>query len=167
MAIRQIVRYGDPVLRKPAEAVEKIDEEVKGLVQDMFDTLRNAKGLGLAAPQVGVSKRVFIVDLTQVDFDAEPLVLINPEIVEMKGEIVGEEGCLSFPGLYFDVARAEHVVIEFTDLEGKRKRIKAYGLTARALQHENDHLNAKLFIDYLSAAQRDLFAGKLKKIKVG
>jgi len=167
MAIRQIVRYGDPVLREPTEAVEKIDEEVKALVQDLFDTLRDAKGLGLAAPQIGVSKKVFIVDLSQVDFDAEPLVLINPEIIEKKGESVGKEGCLSFPGLYFNVPRGEHVVIEYTDLEGKRKRIKAYGMTARALQHENDHLDGKLFIDYLSAAQRDLFAGKLKKIKVG
>jgi peptide deformylase len=167
MAVREIVRYGEPVLREICKPVEKIDDRVKKLVRDMFDTLRKANGLGLAAPQVGVNLRVFIVDLTQVDFDAEPLVFINPEIIEKKGEVIGEEGCLSFPGLYFDVPRAEEVVVEYQDLEGKRKRMKAYGMTARAIQHENDHLRGVLFIDYLSAAERDIYAGRLKKIKVG
>jgi peptide deformylase len=167
MAVREIVRYGEPVLREDCRPVEKIDDHVKKLVRDMFDTLHKANGLGLAAPQVGEDLRLFIIDLSQVDFDAEPLVIINPEIIEKKGEVVGEEGCLSFPGLYFDVPRAEEVVVEYQDLEGKRKRMKAYGMTARAIQHENDHLNGVLFIDYLSAAQRDIFAGRLKKIKVG
>jgi peptide deformylase len=167
MAVREIVRYGDSVLRNESKPVEKIDDKVKALVHDLFDTLRRAKGLGLSAPQVGENLRIFIIDLTQVDFDAEPLVIINPEIIEKKGEVIGEEGCLSFPGLYFDVPRGEQVVVEYQDLEGSRKRIRAYGLTARAIQHENDHLDGVLFIDYLSAAQRDLFAGRLKKIKVG
>lgn len=167
MAVREIVRYGSPVLRENCEPVEKIDDRVKKLVRDMFDTLRKANGLGLAAPQVGVNLRVFIIDLTQVDFDAEPLVFINPEIIEKKGNVLGEEGCLSFPGLYFDVPRAEEVVVEYQDLEGKRKRLKAFGMTARAIQHENDHLNGVLFVDYLSAAERDIYAGRLKKIKVG
>ena len=167
MAVRKIVRYGDPVLREISKPIEKIDESVKKLVQDMFDTLHKANGLGLCAPQVGVNLRVFIVDLTQVDFDAEPLVLINPKIIDKKGEMTGEEGCLSFPGLYFDVTRAEEVVVEFQDLEGNHKRINARGLAARAMQHENDHLDGVLFIDSLTAAKRDLFSGRLKKIKVG
>jgi len=167
MAIRQIVRYGHPALRNKSEPVEKINEDVKQLARDMFDTLHKAKGLGLAAPQVGVNLRVFIIDLSQVDFDAEPQVFINPVIIEKKGEFMGEEGCLSFPGLYFDLPRAESVVVEFQDLDGTKKRLKAFGLTAKAIQHENDHLDGVLFIDYLSAAERDLFAGKLRRIKVG
>lgn len=167
MAIRQIVRYGHPALRNESELVEKIDEDVKQLVQDMFDTLRRARGLGLAAPQVGVNLRVFIVDLSQVDFDAEPQVFINPVIIEKKGELEGEEGCLSFPGLYFDVTRAESLVMEYQDLDGNKKKLTAFGVAAKALQHEYDHLDGLLFIDYLSAADRDLFAGKLRRIKVG
>lgn len=167
MAVREIVRYGNPVLRKMSEPVEKVDDEVKALVEDMFTTLRRAKGLGLAAPQVGENLRVFIIDLTQVDFDAEPLVFINPEIIERQGSEVGEEGCLSFPGLFFEVERAESVTVDYIDLDGNPKRMKASGLLARAVQHENDHLNGKLFIDYLSATQRDLISGRLKKLKVG
>lgn len=167
MAIRRIVRYGHPALRNVSEPVEKIDEDVKQLVQDMFDTLRKAKGLGLAAPQVGVNLRIFIVDLSQIDFDAEPQVFINPVIIEKSGELTGEEGCLSFPGLYFDVTRSESVVMEYQDLDGNNKKVKAFGFAAKALQHEYDHLNGVLFIDYLSAADRDLFAGKLRRIKVG
>lgn len=167
MAVREIVRYGNPVLRKMSEPVEKIDDEVRELVQDMFDTLRHAKGLGLAAPQVGINLRLFIIDLTQVDFDAEPLVFINPEITDRQGSEIGEEGCLSFPGLYFDVERADQIVVEFTDLEDDRKRMETSGLLARAVQHEFDHLNGRLFIDHLSATQRDLISGRLKKLKVG
>jgi len=167
MAYREIVHYGHSALRNKNQPVEKIDAEVKELVQGMFDSLHKAKGLGLAAPQVGVNLRLFIVDLTAIDFDADPLVVINPEIIEKKGEVTGEEGCLSFPGLYFDVKRAEQIVMKFTDLEGRQNQIKAFGMTARALQHEYDHLDGTLFIDHLSASERDLFAGKLKKIKVG
>ena len=145
MAIREIVHYGHPALRKENAPVEELTAEVKTLVQDMLDTLHKAKGLGLAAPQVGVNLRIFIVDLSAIDFDAEPMVVINPEIIEKKGEVAGEEGCLSFPGLYFDVKRAEQIVMQFTDLDGKRHQIKAYGMTARALQHEYDHLQATLF----------------------
>jgi len=167
MAVREIIRYGDPVLRKICEPVEKIDGKIKGLVQDMLDSLRKAKGLGLAAPQVGVNQQIFIVDLSQVDFDAEPLVFINPEITDKQGEVAAEEGCLSFPGLYFEVSRAEQVTVRFQDLEGNHKQLKAMGIAARAIQHEYDHLQGVLFIDHLSAAERDLFAGKLRKIKVG
>lgn len=167
MAIREIVHYGHPALRKENQPVEEITAEVKELVQDMLDTLHQAKGLGLAAPQVGVNLRIFIADLSAIDFDAEALAVINPEIIERKGEVSGEEGCLSFPGLYFNVNRAEQIEMTFMDPDGNKHRIKAYGMTARVLQHEYDHLDATLYIDHLSAAERDLFAGKLKKIKVG
>jgi peptide deformylase len=167
MAVRRIVRYGEPVLREMCEPVDKIDDEVRELVQDMFDTLRNARGLGLAAPQVGVNLRVFIIDLSQVDFDAEPLIVINPEIINKQGSESGEEGCLSFPGLFFEVERAEQVTLDYHDLDGNPKRLEASGLAARAIQHEYDHLNGKLFIDYLSATKRDLISGRLKKLKVG
>jgi len=131
----------------------------------MFDTLKRAKGLGLSAPQVGDNRRIFILDLSSVSLEHDKMVFINPEIIEQDGEQIGEEGCLSFPGLYLEIPRALKVVCEFTDLEGNRRQIEAEGLAARAIQHELDHLNGKLFIDYLTPGDRELISGKLKKIK--
>jgi peptide deformylase len=162
---REIVRYGSPVLREVCEPVAEVDEDIREFVAGMFVTLKRAKGLGLSAPQVGDNRRIFILDLSSVSLEYERLVFINPEIIEQTGEQSGEEGCLSFPGLYLEIPRSQRVVCEYTDLEGKRQRIEAEGLAARAIQHELDHLNGKLFIDYLSPADRELISGKLKKIK--
>lgn len=165
MAHRGIVVYGSRVLREQCKPVEEITPEVQEFINGMFATLKRAKGLGLSAPQVGDTRRLFILDLSSVSLEHDKMVFINPEITERDGEQIGEEGCLSFPGLYLEIPRAQKIVCEFTDLEGNRLELEAEGLAARAIQHELDHLNGKLFIDYLAPADRELISGKLKKIK--
>jgi len=165
VAERPIVIYGEEVLRKKAEPVEKIDDDVKALVSDLVDTLKQARGLGLAAPQIGVSKRVFILDLTQVELTETVRVFINPEIIESSGSINLEEGCLSFPGLYQKIERPEFVKVKALDLNGNEFELETEGMLARAIQHENDHLNGVLFIDHLSSLSRTLIKGKLNKLK--
>jgi peptide deformylase len=164
VAERPIVLYGDPVLRENSEPVDEINQEVKDLVSDMVDTIKKAKGLGLAAVQVGVLKRIFLVDLSAVDLNETLRVYINPEIVETEGEVTYEEGCLSFPGIYQKVDRPAKVTIRATDLEGNRFEQTADGIAARAILHEFDHLEGKLFIDYLSSITRSLLKGRLKKL---
>ena len=166
MKKQKIVLYGDEVLRHVSQPVEKITPELQEFIGEMFKTLKRAKGLGLSAPQVGVNKRFFILDLSSVSLDHDTLVLINPEIVSTSGEQCGEEGCLSFPGLYLQVTRPNKVVCNYTDLDGNRQTVTAEGLFARAIVHENDHLDGKLFIDYIDPVDREMIAGKLKKIKV-
>ncbi len=166
MPKQQIVLYGDPILRKVSTPVGEITSELRAFIEEMFKTLRRAKGLGLSAPQVGRNERFFILDLSSSSLDFDSLVLINPEIVSTSGEQTGEEGCLSFPGLYLDIARPNKVTCRYTDLDGKRRSVTAEGLIARAISHETDHLDGKLFIDYINAADREMIAGKLKKIKV-
>jgi peptide deformylase len=164
VAVRPIVTYGDPVLREMTKPVEEIDRETKNLVADMIATLKNANGLGLAAPQVGEARRIFIVDLSPIDLTETIRVFINPEIVKTEGEVVLEEGCLSFPGIYQKVSRPEHVKIRATDLDGNRFELEASGMLGRAILHEYDHLDGKLFIDYFSSLSRALIKGKLKKL---
>jgi len=163
---QQIVLYGDPVLRKVSEPVKEVTPELRALIEEMFRTLKRAKGLGLSAPQVGRSERFFILDLSTSSLDYDQMTLINPEIISTSGEQYSEEGCLSFPGLYLDITRPSKVECRYTDLDGKRKIVTAEGLMARAILHEYDHLDGKLFIDYINSADRELIAGKLKKIKV-
>ncbi len=164
MAVRPIVLYGDPVLREKTKPVEKVDQAVKNLVADMIATLKNAKGLGLAAPQVGETTRIFILDLSAVDLTESVRVFINPEIVETSGEVLMEEGCLSFPGIYQKIVRPERVKIKATGLDGKSFTVYAAGMLARAILHEYDHLEGKLFIDYFSPVSRALLKGKLKRL---
>ena len=164
MAERPIVIYGDPVLREVSQPVEHIDRDVKDLVSDMADTLKNARGLGLAASQVGAAKRLFIVDLSAIDINGSLKVFINPEIIETDGEIEMEEGCLSFPELYLKITRPERVKVRATDLEGNRFEMSADGVTARAILHEYDHTQGKLFIDHLSPLARTLIKGRLRKL---
>ena len=164
MAERPIVIYGDPVLREVSEPVEEINQEIKDLVSDMMDTLKKAQGLGLAAIQVGVLKRVFIVDLSAVDI-TEPLrVFINPEIIETEDETEYEEGCLSFPGIYQKIARPARLKMRAMDVDGNKFDYEADGIVARAILHEYDHLEGKLFIDHLSTISRSLLKGRLKKL---
>jgi peptide deformylase len=162
--VKPIVLYGDPVLREKAKPVEKIDQAVKNLVAQMTATLKNAKGLGLAAPQVGEPIRIFILDLSAVDLTESVRVFINPEIMETSGEILMEEGCLSFPGIYQKIVRPERVKMKATGLDGKIFTVHAGGILARAMLHEFDHLEGKLFIDYFSPVSRALLRGKLKRL---
>jgi len=164
VAERPIVIYGDPVLREVSRPVEEIDREVKDLVSDMVDTLKSASGLGLAASQVGAAQRLFIVDLSAIDINGSLKVFINPEIVQTEGEIEMEEGCLSFPDMYLKITRPERVKIRATDLEGNRFEMSADGVTARAILHEYDHTQGKLFIDYLSPLARTLIKGRLRRL---
>lgn len=142
MAAREIVKYPAPVLHKQAKAVSKTDPNLKQLVKDMADTLREVNGLGLAANQIGVLQRVFVYD------DGTGLgVLVNPKIIRAEGEQIGLEGCLSVPGLQGDVKRAEKIIIQGMDDKGKKVKIEAEGLLARIFQHELDHLNGTLFVE--------------------
>ena len=162
--MRQIVTYGNEVLRKKAEPGNEIDQEVKDLVADMIATLKDAKGLGLAAPQVGESKRIFILDLSPVDLTEDVRVFINPEIIEASGEVTMEEGCLSFPGIFQKLSRPEYVRVKALDLTGDEFQLEADGILARAILHEYDHLDGKLFIDYLSSVSRAMLSGKLRRL---
>jgi len=163
MSLLPIMTYGAAVLRKVAQPVSDIDQELQRLIDDMAETMFSAPGVGLAAPQVGVSSRIVVItsleDLEKRDFVA----LINPEIISTEGEEVAEEGCLSVPELRMEVSRAETVRVRALDRQGKPVEIEGAGLTARILQHEIDHLNGLLFIDRLSPAKRDMIKRKLRK----
>lgn len=164
MAEKPIVLFGDPVLREVSTKVEKIDQETKDLVSDMIDTLKSAQGLGLAAIQVGVPKRLFIVDLSAVDITETLRVFINPEILNTSDNIELEEGCLSFPGIYQKIVRPATVKVRATDVDGKEFVMEFDGLAARAVLHEYDHLEGKLFIDFMSVLTKTMIAGRLKKL---
>jgi peptide deformylase len=146
------------------EPVEEFNQEVKDLVSDMVDTLKKAKGLGLAASQVGVAKRLFIVDLSAIDINASLKVFINPEIVETDGEVEMEEGCLSFPDMYLKITRAERVKVRAYDLDGNMFEMEADGMAARAILHEYDHTQGKLFVDHLTPLARTMIRGRLRKL---
>lgn len=166
MAEKEIVIYGSPVLREASQPVEEFNRELKDLVSSLEDTLKKARGLGLSAVQIGVLKRVFIVDLSVVDINESLRVFINPEILETSGDAEFEEGCLSFPGIYQKINRPDRVKVRAYDLDGQLFELEASGLIARAVQHEYDHLEGKLFIDHFSPIARSLVKGKLKKLKV-
>lgn len=166
--ILKIVKYGDPILQQPGEEVTNIDGQLAKFVADMFESMYEAKGVGLAAPQVALSKQLFVMDVSNGKEAKDRLVLINPKIVETRGSIVSEEGCLSFPGIYLEVERPEIVTVQATDIHGKEYVFEASGFAARCVLHENDHINGRVFIEYLSPLKRDLVGRKIKKkIKLG
>lgn len=166
MAVREVVLMGDPVLRTEAAPVEDFDEELRTLVRDMFETMYLAEGIGLAAPQVGISKRVLVVDLRREDEPDHRVALVNPEVVWASGEKDKEpEGCLSIPGLEEVVERPWAVRIEGFDPDGEKVVIEADELYARALQHEIDHLDGVLFLDRVSPLTRKLAMKKWKKLR--
>ena len=140
--IMEIRKIGDPILKIKAKKVEKIDEKVKNLVRDMIETMKFSNGVGLAAPQVGESLRIIVVD-----YEENPIAFINPEILEMDGEVLDYEGCLSVPGVEVPIKRAERIIFKAQDLQGRTKRYKAKGLLARVIQHEVDHLEGILILD--------------------
>lgn len=159
----EIVKYGDPVLQQRADEVTEFDGQLKKLVDDMFETMYIAPGVGLAAPQVGILKRLFVMDCSSGRDTAHKIVLINPVIEIEEGEQTGDEGCLSFPGISFPVTRAKRVVVHAQDLDGSPFTLDVMDLEARCVSHETDHLDGELFISYLSPLKRDLVKRKIKK----
>jgi peptide deformylase len=163
--IREIVKYPDPILQKPTEPVTEFDEELRALVDDMFESMYAAQGIGLAAPQVGISKRLTVIDLSFKKNPEEKIVLINPQIIDKKGKLNEEEGCLSLPEIREKVSRAEKVRVRAQDVTGKWFEIDGEELLARAFQHEIDHLDGILFIFRVSALKRDLLLRKIRKMQ--
>lgn len=158
MAILDIRVLGDPVLRERTRPVAEVTDAIRTLAADMFETMYAAAGIGLAAPQVGRSERIFVMDV-----DDQPMAMINPEIITREGSDRAEEGCLSIPEIFGDVTRPEHIVARALDLDGNTIEVEATGLLARCIQHELDHLDGKLFIDYLSVLKRKFVARKWEK----
>ena len=163
MAKLKILEFPDPRLRTKATPVTEVDDQLRNLVADMFETMYDAPGIGLAATQVDVHKRLLVVDIS-ADRD-QPHVLINPEILEKDGVTVTDEGCLSVPGYFEEVERAEHIKVRFLNTDGDEIEMEATGLLAVCIQHEIDHLDGKLFVDYLSEAKRTRIRKKLVKEK--
>ena len=161
MAQLTLLHYPDPRLRKPGLAVETVDDGVRAFIDDLLETMYAAPGIGLAATQVNVQKRIVVMDVSENK--DRPLVFVNPSILEREGECESEEGCLSVPGFYEMVGRAERVRVSALDRRGEPFELEAQGLLAVCIQHEIDHLDGKLFVDYLSALKRDRIRKKLEK----
>jgi peptide deformylase len=158
-----IVKYGDSILTKRADEITEFDQNLGRLVDDMFETMYQAPGVGLAAPQIGVLKRLFVMDCAGGKDKTRKVALINPVIEMEEGEQVGDEGCLSFPGIAFEVTRPQRLVVSAYDLDGSQFRLDVMNLEARCVSHETDHLDGELFINYLSPLKRDLIKRKIKK----
>ena len=161
MPLRPILRFPDPRLRKVAAPVTRIDDGIRALAQDMAETMYEAPGIGLAATQVDVHLQVIVIDASETR--DQLLVLVNPEMVRMEGAQLGEEGCLSVPGIYDKVERAERVVVRYLDLDGVQQTISADGLLAVCLQHEMEHLQGRVFVEHLSPLKQNRIKAKLVK----
>ncbi len=166
MSKKKIIIEPDPILRKKSKSLEKVDNELRKLMDDMLETMYSAPGIGLAAVQIGILKRLIVIDLSSGDQKKNPLYLVNPEIIfRSKTTSIREEGCLSLPGHFAEVERPSECHIDYIDYNGNKKILKAEGLLSTCVQHEVDHLNGILFIDYLSKLKRDMIIKKLKKNK--
>lgn len=164
--VRKIVKYGDPVLERKAEKVVDFgSEELDELIADMWETMYAAKGVGLAAPQVGVSKQVSVIDVSVGEDESKKIVIINPEVTSKEGKQTGEEGCLSIPGFREPVTRANKVTVKAQNASGESIDLLGEELLARALLHEIDHLHGILFLNHLSALKRDIIRRKIKKLQ--
>jgi peptide deformylase len=162
--IYQIVKFGDPVLEKPAEPVTVFDDELRKLIDDMFESMYEAHGVGLAAPQIGISKRLSVIDVSFKEDPDAKLVLVNPEIIKTEGRLTQQEGCLSLPEFRENVSRPKRVTIKAQDAQGNWYEKTGEDLLARAFLHETDHLNGKLYISHISALKRDLIKRKIRKL---
>tara|TARA_A100001015_G_scaffold283626_1_gene349113 strand:+ start:1187 stop:1708 length:522 start_codon:yes stop_codon:yes gene_type:complete len=163
---RNIIIEPDPILRKKSDLLEKVDDNIRNLMQDMLKTMYDAPGIGLAAVQIGILKRLIVIDISRDEDKKDPLFLINPEIIDRSKETsTYEEGCLSLPGQFAEIERPAECLVKFIDYNGKKKEIKANGLLSTCIQHEVDHLDGKLFIDYLSKLKKDMIIKKLVKHK--
>jgi len=163
-AIDRIRIYGDPALREQAEPVEDFDADLGEFAGRMVEAMFDNFGIGLAAPQVGVSKRLIVIDKSFGEGEDDYLVLVNPEVLETEGETTMQEGCLSVPGVYEDLVRPERIRVRCRDVDGAMREIDADGLLARVIQHEIDHLNGVLFVDRLSTVKRQLLAKTLEEM---
>ena len=163
MTLRPIHLLGSPVLRERSGEIEQVDDEVRQLARDLFDTMHADNGIGLAANQVGIARRVAVVQTEEDD----ALVLIDPVIVEREGQVKGEEGCLSIPDIFADVERSARIVVETTTVDNERVRVEATDLRSRVIQHEIDHLKGVLFLDHLSPLKRRMLLKKWKKLRKG
>ena len=165
MTIKPLIILPDPVLRQLSKPVETVDADVRRLAEDMLDTMYDAPGIGLAAIQIGVPRRMLVIDLAKEGEEKQPLVFINPQILKSSDErSVYEEGCLSIPDYYAEVERPASVRVKYLDRDGKQQEVAAEGLLATCLQHEIDHLNGVLFIDHISKLKRDMVMKKFKKL---
>jgi peptide deformylase len=163
--VREILIWPDPGLKKKAAPVAKVDASLRELVNDMFETMYAANGVGLAAPQIGVLKRVIVLDTSPRQAESKPLAMVNPEIIVMEGETTYTEGCLSIPGEAEDVDRAANITVKFLTPEGEEVVLACDGLLAIAVQHETDHLNGTVFVDHLSTLKRELIRKRMKRLK--
>lgn len=163
--VREILIWPDPTLKKSAVPVATVDDSVRTLVADMFETMYSADGVGLAAPQVGELKNVIVLDTRPRQPDSRPLAMINPQILSKEGTTTYTEGCLSIPGEAEEVERAAKVKVKFLDVEGKEQELDCEGLLAIAVQHETDHLSGTVFVDHVSALKRELIRKRMKKLK--
>ena len=161
MTLRRILTYSDPLLREKSTPVERFDEDLAELARDMLETMYHDEGIGLAAPQIGVLKRLLVMDLSENE--QQPLVLVNPEIISRTGEVRSEEGCLSIPGYRDVVNRSERVVVRAQDVKGDFFELEADDLLSRCIQHEIDHLDGVLFVDHLSRIKKEMFKRWLKR----
>ena len=160
-----IVKFGDPVLEREADSVLEFDTpEIHKLLEDMFESMYAAKGVGLAAPQIGISRKIAVIDVSNGENPADKLILINPQIVKVEGKQVGEEGCLSIPGFREQVKRGKRVTVRAQNAKGEPFEMSGEDLLARAFQHETDHLYGRLYITHVSALKRDLIRRKVKKL---
>lgn len=167
MSVRQIKTYGKEVLRRKAKPITDFDPELEMLVRDMFQTMYASNGIGLAAPQVGISKRLIVIDIEEIDSAYPPLALVNPELSDFEGEIAAEEGCLSFPGLQGCVNRAQKLHLRAQTPKGDNIEFEAEDWMARVLQHEVDHLNGVLFIDHVEKQELRNMSENLQRLKEG
>ena len=163
--IHEIVKYPDPILARPAETVTNFNYDIAHLVDEMFDSMYAAQGIGLAAPQINISKRITVIDVSFKERPEDKLALINPVILELEGKQVEEEGCLSLPEIREKVTRAAWVKVRAQNARGETFEVEGEELLARALQHEIDHLNGVLFIDHLSRLKRDLVHRRIRKLQ--
>ena len=166
MAILKIIKAPDPILKKRCLPVDAVDSTIRRLMDDMLETMYDAPGIGLAAPQVAIHKRIIVVDGSEKDAEREPLFLANPELIQTSNELTTfNEGCLSFPDQYAEVERPKTVKVRYLDYNSEIKEIDADGLLSTCIQHEIDHLNGKLFVDRISPLKRNIIIRKMKKIK--
>lgn len=165
MALLKILNYPAPVLLTVGKPVTVFDERLKKFVEDMFETMYEAGGVGLAAPQVGVSERIFVMDCSARQDDAQKLAIINPEIVAVEGSQTGEEGCLSFPGIYTKIQRGQRAVVRAHDVNGEKIEIDGMDLTARCILHETDHCDGIVFLDRMTPLRREFAKRKIRKLQ--
>ena len=164
MSKKKIVIEPDPILRKKSQSLEKVDDQLRKLMDDMLETMYAAPGIGLAAVQIGILKRIIVIDVSKKEEEKKPLFLINPEIkLKSKKTSIYEEGCLSLPGYFAEIEGPAECIVEFIDYYGKKKELKAEGLLSTCIQHEIDHLNGVLFIDHISRLKRDMITRRVIK----